>query len=311
MDIKSQLKPEEIQYFTAKSDTSGLLVILLNWSLIIAAFAIAGLWPSALTIIVSMILLAGRQLGLSVLMHECGHRSLFKSRQLNESIGRWLTAAPLFLDMNSYAKGHLVHHRNAGTEQDPDLNNYRNYPIQSRSLVRKFWRDITGQTALRLINAAHSTKSNVMNSPTRDPDSLVVRSNTTVKDGLIVNGALLLALSLCGAPWLYALWVIAYFTFYMLFLRIRQIAEHAAVPNLFDQDPRKNTRTTYANILERLLVAPNRVNYHLEHHILASVPIYKLPEFHQHLLSQGHYKETPIAPNYLAVLKQITTPATT
>lgn len=306
MNIKTILSKDELAFFTQKNNRAGFRVIAINWLLIVTAFAIAGIWPSPLTILISIILLAGRQLGLSVLMHECGHRALFEDAQLNETMGRWFTAAPMFLDMKSYAKGHLVHHRKAGTQEDPDLGNYQNYPIERSSLLRKFWRDLTGQTAFRLIAAARKNQGNVMNSPNRDPDTVVSRSNTTMKDGLIVNLSMITILSLCGAPWLYLLWIVAYLTFYMLFLRIRQIAEHAAVPNLFDSDPRQNTRTTYANIVERLLVAPNRVNYHLEHHILASVPIYLLPAFHQHLQQKGLYQETPIASGYFAVLKQVT-----
>ncbi len=307
MDIKNLFTPDEIAFFTKKSDIAGFQIVAFNWLLIAVAFAIAGIWPSPLTILISIMLLAGRQLGLSILMHECGHRCLFKDKALNENIGRWLTSAPLFLDMNSYAKGHLVHHRKAGTKEDPDLGNYQNYPISRASLERKFWRDITGQTAFRLITAARKNKGNVMNSPNRDPETVTSRANTTLQDGLIVNAALLVALTLFGAPWLYLLWVIAYLTFYMLFLRIRQIGEHAAVPDLFDSDPRLNTRTTYANIIERLLFAPNRVNFHLEHHILASVPIYHLKAFHNSLRNKGAYQSTDIAPSYMAVLKHVTT----
>ncbi len=306
MNIQHILSSEELKRFTKKNDFLAVVILLNNWLLIAAAFAIAALWPSFITLLISTILLAGRQLGLSILMHECGHHILFKRRALNDIIGHWLIAAPLFLDMNSYAKGHFIHHRYAGTEKDPDLNNYKNFPISRHSLLRKFWRDLSGQTGFRLIAAARKSQGNVMNSPGRDPDTVVTRANNTIRDGIIVNAGLLIALTLAGAPWLYLLWVTAYFTFYMLFLRIRQIAEHGAVPDLFDLDPRQNTRTTYANLLERLLVAPNRVNYHLEHHILASVPIYRLKAFHNHLLKQGVYKDTSIAPSYFSVLKNVT-----
>lgn len=57
---------------------------------------------------------------------------------------------------------------------------------------------------------------------------------------------------------------------------VRQVAEHAAVPNLDNNDPRQHTRTVFANWLERLLFAPHHLNYHLEHHLLATIPIYYL-----------------------------------
>ena len=305
MNIHQYLSKAELERFTQKSDLQATIILSTNWLLIAAAFALSALWPSVITLLISTILLGGRQLGLSILMHECGHHILFKRHKLNDIIGHWLIAAPLFLDIKSYAKGHFVHHRYAGTDKDPDLGNYKNFPISRESLLRKFWRDLSGQTGFRLIAAAQKSQGNVMNSPGRDPDSVVSRANNTIRDGLIVNACLLIALTFAGAPWLYLLWVTAYFTFYMLFLRIRQIAEHAAVPDLFDLDPRQSTRTTYANIFERLLVAPNRVNYHLEHHLLASVPIYHLQAFHNHLLKQGVYKSTEIAPSYFSVLRNV------
>ncbi|MDG1910512.1 MAG: fatty acid desaturase, partial [Pseudomonadales bacterium] len=106
--------------------------------------------------------------------------------------------------------------------------------------------------------------------------------------------------------WLYAIWVIAFMTTHMLVVRIRQIAEHAAVPDLLYLDPRKNTRTLYVNALENLLIAPHGVNYHLEHHLLASVPIYQLPTFHDMLLKKGFYDEVSFQRGYLDLLRSVT-----
>src|SRR6202008_62622 len=87
----------------------------------------------------------------------------------------------------------------------------------------------------------------------------------------------------------------------MVITRIRNIAEHAVVPD--SSDPLRNTRTTHANILERLFIAPYYVNYHLEHHLLFYVPCYNLPRVHR-ILSRSHLAERmETQPNYLAVLR--------
>ena len=52
-------------------------------------------------------------------------------------------------------------------------------------------------------------------------------------------------------------------------------------------DPLGQTRTVRAGWLERLFVAPNRVQYHLEHHLLMTVPHYNLPKFHEMLRDRG------------------------
>ena len=54
---------------------------------------------------------ARRQLSLSVLMHEAGHGSLFRTRALNPWLGQWLCALPTLGDLHSYARGHQAHHR--------------------------------------------------------------------------------------------------------------------------------------------------------------------------------------------------------
>jgi fatty acid desaturase len=118
---------------------------------------------------------------------------------------------------------------------------------------------------------------------------------------LVTNGVLLGLLTLAGHPALYLLWVVAWFTTYSLVTRIRSIAEHAMVPDPVDD--LQNTRTTLARWWERLFVAPNRVNYHLEHHLLMSVPHYHLPRLHRLLRERGVLESACITRGYPAVLK--------
>src|SRR5690606_34602392 len=54
-----------------------------------------------------------------------------------------------------------------------------------------------------------------------------------------------------------------------------------------------NTRTTQANWIARTLVAPLRVNFHQEHHLMASVPYFKLPKMHQLLRERGFIEQPP------------------
>lgn len=73
-----------------------------------------------------------------------------------------------------------------------------------------------------------------------------------------------------------------------------------------NNDLLRNTRTTYANPLVRLLVAPYWVNYHLEHHLFMFVPCWRLPEAHRVLLADGRRNSMEIQPGYFAVLKAAT-----
>jgi len=296
MKISDFLSREEVAYFTARSDWQAWRLVLGNWLAIAAIFAVVGLWPNPITIVLAVVLLAGRQLGLSVLMHDCGHRSLFKSPRLNDVVGQWLCALPVLNDQPSYARGHLEHHRKAGTHEDPDLPNYQAYPITRQSFRRKMIRDLSGQTGIKLLGYILRGASGAISREKR-------ASALPFLQQIAVQLALFLVLSLCGIGWTYLLWVIAYLTVFMFIIRVRQVAEHAAVPDLYDPDPRNNTRTVEAPWWQRLLFAPNGVNYHMEHHFMASVPCYRLAELRAHLHRKQALEGVPVFTGYGQVLR--------
>jgi fatty acid desaturase len=122
---------------------------------------------------------------------------------------------------------------------------------------------------------------------------------------VVVHFGMWLVLYLSGHGWLYLLWPLANITSYALISRIRNAAEHAAVPDLLNTDPRLHARTTIPRWWERLLIAPNFVNYHLEHHWAASVPNYRLREFHQYLQHKGLLDDVVIAQGYGDVLREL------
>ena len=118
----------------------------------------------------------------------------------------------------------------------------------------------------------------------------------------LVQAFILAILTVTLSPWLYLLWLGAMMTVHMLAVRLRQISEHAAVPDLNSSDPRDNTRTTYTNWFTRLWLGPNQVNYHLEHHLAAGVPAYHLKALHELLKARGAYNDTRIFKGYTEVL---------
>ena len=122
---------------------------------------------------------------------------------------------------------------------------------------------------------------------------------------LAANLVLLTALSLAGVWWAYPLlWLVPLLTWMMVITRIRNIAEHAVVPD--SNDPLRNTRTTRTNLIERMFIAPYFVNYHLEHHLLFYVPCYNLRETHAILMRGPHAAGMEVQCGYLSVLKQAT-----
>lgn len=296
MKVNDYLSREDIATFTAKSDWQAGRLVLGNWLCIAIILATVAAWPNPLTIVVAIVLLAGRQLGLSVLMHDCGHRTLFHTPALNDHVGQWLCALPVLNDQPSYARGHLQHHRRAGTPEDPDLPNYGAYPVSGESFRRKVLRDLTGQTGFKLLASIVRGAAGIMSRENPEDSFIFIKQ-------LLVQLALFLILFAFGVGWTYCLWAIAYLTFFMLIVRIRQVAEHAAVPNQFDTDVRKNTRTVEAPWWQRLVFAPFGVNFHMEHHFMASVPCYKLSALREHLRRQRALDEVPVFRGYGQLLR--------
>jgi fatty acid desaturase len=293
------LDRDELRSFTQRSDIAGFALLTVNWLMIAASFALVAIWPNALSVVTAVLLLGGRQLGLAILMHEAGHKTLFRSAALNQYLGQWLAAYPVLGDCEAYGASHREHHRLAGTQDDPDLANYRAYPIAAASFRRKLLRDISGRTGLRLLIGQFTGAGN----------RLMMRegeANPALSRGVAANALLFLALWSMGQAYLYLLWVVAYLCIYPLVARIRQVAEHGNVPALYDTDPRGNTRTTLASPLERLFLCPNHVNYHIEHHLMPSVPCWRLPRLHRLLRERGFYRDHPaaIASGYADVLRR-------
>ena len=199
--------------------------------------------------------------------------------------------------MHTYALSHLDHHRASGTREDPDLPNYAAYPVSGSSFKRKLIRDITGQTGFAILKGLFSSSGG----------DIMMRKGekTPVWPGVLVNLVMFTGVYALNAGLLYLLWVAAFLITYPLFARLRQLAEHAAVIDLYDPDPRRNTRTTIPGMLARLLVCPNHVNYHIEHHLLPSVPAYHLGAMHKLLVSKGFYDgfEHAVVRGYPSVFK--------
>lgn len=279
-------------------DWRSWLTLTVTWALVFAAMALVAWAPNPLTVVVALVLIGTRQLGLAVIMHEAAHRTLFRSRRLNDWAGSWLGAYPIWASIETYRPYHLKHHAKNWTAEDPDLGLATPFPITMASFRRKILRDLTGRTGLKF--ARFSLKRDVgffaAGGPKRRDGGRALRGM------LITNAVLLCLLALAGHPFLYLLWPAAWLTTYTLVSRFRSIAEHSMSPDPTDE--LLNSRTTLTRWWERLLLAPNRVNFHLEHHLLMTVPHYNLPRMHRLLRERGVLDHALVAKGYFGTLRQ-------
>ncbi len=296
------LTRDELAALRTTSDWRGLLAVLCAWGLIVAAMAVFALWPSVLTLILGIMIVGGRQLGLAVLMHDAAHGVLMRSKGLNDWTGQWLLGLPVGSDLYAYRAYHLKHHRHVQQAEDPDLSLSAPFPVTPTSLRRKILRDLTGQTFFKQRRAQIRAGLGTSDMTLAERWNLFRRK----LGGFALTNLLLLAgLTAIGQAHLYVLlWLLPMATWFPLITRIRNIAEHAVVPD--NDDPLRNARTTRAGLVTRLLLAPFNVNYHVEHHLYMWVPHYHLPRLHRILTDKGLAPRMEIQPSYWTVLKLAT-----
>jgi fatty acid desaturase len=292
---KDVFTPAEWAALARRSSWRGLACVAHAWAVVVLAGALFVVWPNPFSFLLAVMAIGARQLGLAILMHDAAHGALHSNRKVNEFVGEWLCAAPVGSNLATYRKYHLKHHRYTEQPEDPDLPLSRPFPISRASLWRKAVRDLTGQTFFQQRFGMLFAKGRLGGKP-------AVFFNATRSRFFAFNAALLLALSLAGYWWAYfALWLLPMATWMQLILRIRNIGEHAVVHAT--DDPFHHARTTLANPIERLLVAPYWVHFHAEHHVFMHVPCYHLEKLHRMLMEKGYGPRMVLSDGYGEVLR--------
>jgi fatty acid desaturase len=241
--------------------------------------------------------IGARQLGLFVLTHDGAHGALYANRKVNDWVCEWILNRP-FTDekIDTYRKYHVKHHVNTQQEDDPDLVLSKPFPISKSSFRRKVIRDLTGQTGWdqygRIVRAAF--KGNTLS-------QRLANAWRRIGPNAVINLLFLAGFAAAGVWYMYfLLWWVPALTWNRFVVRLRNIGEHAVVPD--NDDRLRNTRTTIASWWERALIAPYNVQYHLEHHLVVNCPHYKLKDAHKMLIEKGYEDQMEIQKGYKAIL---------
>ena len=306
---KKYFSSDEIRPLAQRSNLMGAFLVTHCFFTIALAIFVFSIWPNIFTFTIAIMIIGSRQLGLAILMHDSAHRALFANDFLNEKIGYWVCGAPILADMFAYRHYHLMHHKHTQTENDPDLNLSKPFPTSIRSIIRRIIRDITGQTGIKSVYNQIRTAfklafdKDAIDSLLKQPQSF---KGNSISQPIIANFLLFIVMWIAGEWWWwFAFWLLPLVTWFQLVVRIRSMAEHAATD--FSDNELQNVRTTYANPIIRLFLAPYWVNYHLEHHLIMHVPCWRLKKVHSLLLKKGYADRMKVSKNYFDVFKQVTT----
>src|SRR5260370_24270572 len=147
MRARNFLTEQELIEVRTRVTWKSILLIAHAWTLILGSIAMVAAWPNPFTFVLAVAIIGSRQLGLAILMHDGAHAALANGEKLNMALSQWLCAYPVFAETKAYRRYHLQHHARTQQDDDPDLILSAPFPITEASYRRKFWRDISAQTA--------------------------------------------------------------------------------------------------------------------------------------------------------------------
>jgi fatty acid desaturase len=326
------LSPAELAPLTELNDARSTLAVAQTVGTIALAIAFGvAVWPSG-WLLLPVLVIGVQQHAMFILAHESAHYRLFRSRALNDAVGRAIGMAS-GISMCTYRVIHRLHHNNLYTDEDPDTAIHGGYPRGVAYLWKKLALDAIGVNAWKTfayffgspaINAETQRAARPLDDTSPELRAAARRDRWGVLAFHLVAPLAALVLDGWQALAQYAvLWLLPLLTVLQPILRLRAIAEHGAVTDLSSPLTAARCNRTFGsfgNWLGRALFFPHHVNYHLEHHLYPAVPHYHLPALHQLLLGKGvlagaevrdlrHTLRTVFAPRRVAPPERVDTAA--
>lgn len=240
-------------------------------------------WPLALRLVGLLVCGVGLATCFAGL-HECSHRTAFKSRSANDAAA-WLLGLLSFYNATAYRRYHQWHHRY--THQpglDPELDDPVPTSLPAYLLELSGWHWWSG----KLSGYGRLLWGDLSEVPYFNAEIIPkVRRSAWLQVGLYLALAAVSVINSNG----FLVW------FWLLplavgqpFLRFLLLAEHSGCS--FAADGTTNTRTTLTTWPVRWLMW--NMPFHAEHHLYASIPFHALPAAHRHIaphldhLDQGY-----------------------
>jgi len=301
-DFRQALPKELVQQLTRRNAWRASAAIAHDLAVLAAAIGAAlYFWPNPLVVVLAVLVIGTRQHALFVIAHDSAHYLLFENRKINDLAGR-ACAMLQGLSMCTYRVIHRLHHNNLYGELDPDTALHGGYPRGKWYLVRKLLKDLSGLTAWKTYAyflggaPALNTQTNVALRPLDDTSAKLradARSDRNLVIVFHIAALLLFAWSGHLAQYL-VLWILPLVTVVQAILRLRAIAEHGATSDF--SSPLTAARTNLGPAWLRWALFPHNVNYHVEHHLYASVPQYNLPALHAAMRERGILEGAEVIP---------------
>lgn len=240
-------------------------------------------WPLALRLVGLLVCGVGLATCFAGL-HECSHRTAFKSRSANDAAA-WLLGLLSFYNATAYRRYHQWHHRY--THQpglDPELDDPVPTSLPAYLLELSGWHWWSG----KLSGYGRLLWGDLSEVPYFNAEIIPkVRRSAWLQVALYLALAVMSVVN--GNGFLFWFWLLP-LAVGQPFLRFLLLAEHSGCS--FAADGTTNTRTTLTTWPVRWLMW--NMPFHAEHHLYASIPFHALPAAHRHIaphldhLDQGY-----------------------
>ena len=279
---------QEIKGLSEISGLKSSFYLGLQWFIIFGSILFANYAQSLVVYVAAIVVIATRQHALAVILHDGVHYRLFRNKTINDLASDFFCAYPLAASTSLYRRFHLEHHRYTNTTKDPEVQLFHGkldwqFPKSRRALGFLFLGDILG------LNVLENLKTAVVVSPIANYFKNPLAGGLTWKERVLYGFfvGLWIALMTLTHSWSYYIlfWILPTGLTSAIF-RLRMISEHLGVSGASELS---GTRTVRANWLERLIIAPLNVNFHLEHHLFPSVPFFNLGRVRTLLLTEHDY----------------------
>lgn len=258
------------------------LTVAFDWAVIAAAITFSEWQGSWWALVAAWIIIGGRMHGLGVMIHDFSHYRFIKNKTASDWIGDLFLAWPLLTFIGGYRQNHLAHHRYTNTDKDPDwtfkLGKLEfTFPQSWQYAVMNLLGYLVGVSSYRDLKGLMSRLSDDKDRP---------KGYQLKRFGYYIFFAFVFTITGTWTGFL-LYWAVPFFTFFLLFLYIRSVAEHFG--SMDYETELGSSRTVIPYLWERAFFAPHNVNYHLDHHLYPSVPFFNLPKLHAALMADPEY----------------------
>lgn len=271
------------------------------WAWIAAAWALVFFVPTWWSVLLAIPVIGTRYYALFIIGHDGMHRRIFNSAKRSDWFTDLFLIGPIGMVNRVNSRNHLEHHQNLANDDDPDLHKHACFNKSDKleyllfltglsALVNVYKNlfvhtgkvDAAGHAAAFGTDAAAASENHRKHS-LRDLAIILgwqaaLCLGLTFLTGLAFGGTFNKPLSvLLHGFWGYpALWLAPVYLFTYLPNLIRSFVEHSH-PEDDDHADEHRLCTFLSNPIERLVMSPMNMNYHIGHHLWPSIPYYNLP----------------------------------